>query len=640
MPKKLYRVIALIVIGLLFINAKVINANTGTAGNVGATDTAGIGSVSRCSFPLVVYGGEPEGVMAAVAAARQGVRTLLIMERETPGGLMTYGGLNYLDINYGPDGRNLNRGLFSEWHYRVGGGISFSIGKATRVFQEMLAAEEHLQVYNNSRLLGVNLNKGKITEIVIERGDKVQVLKVDRVIDASQDADLAVKAGVPYFKGGADIGLPDRHMAVTLILHMGNIDWNSLKKDVVSPKFGPSFINRDHAWGFVKIGRLYQPQDQNIKLRGLNIVIEEVNNRAEVYINSMLIFNVNPTDRDSLAEAYRRGQQEAEHILEFLQDNLGGFKEAVLLESPAELYVREGRHILAEYQLRVEDLLANRIFADTVALASYPLDYQASTPEYDGFVLFNPEVYGIPLRSLIPKRINNLLVVGRSSGYSSLAAASARVLPTGMTTGEAAGIAAAISLARGIELREIPARAELIKQIQSELKIKKAVDYFLARDNRGLINDEILLPYLEELLSWGLVIAGYKNDFRLEEGISGREFAHLIVKGLKRREAPILYEWVPGGLETMSSEKPLSRNQAALLLLVAVSKRVSEMSPDEYYPRAVELGLIPSFIQETVRSDRLLSRKEAYIIIGDFLKKYPLPARLRNIRGENDGGDL
>src|SRR5690554_6576068 len=63
-------------------------------------------------YPLVIYGGEPEGVMAAVAAAREGIDTVLIMERKRPGGLITYGALNYLDLNYGPDGRSLNRGLF------------------------------------------------------------------------------------------------------------------------------------------------------------------------------------------------------------------------------------------------------------------------------------------------------------------------------------------------------------------------------------------------------------------------------------------------------------------------------------------------------------------------------------------------
>ena len=110
-----------------------------------------------------------------------------------------------------------------------------------------------------------------------------------------------------------------------------------------------------------------------------------------------------PTDPESLQKAHQRGQEEARHVLAFLRENLAGFEEASLLPFPPELYVRESRHIVGEYQLQVADLLHNRTPFDTVALASYPLDYQASTPEYDGFVLFNPAIYGIPLRSLIPK---------------------------------------------------------------------------------------------------------------------------------------------------------------------------------------------------------------------------------------------
>jgi hypothetical protein len=588
-------------------------------------------------YPLIVYGGEPEGIMAAIAAARQGTKTLLIMKRAEPGGLMTYGGLNYLDLNYGPDGRGLNqnRGLFAEWHNRVGRDIHFSIQEASQVFQEMLADEDKLTVYSNTELLGLRVQNNEIKEIIISQKEGKKRIGVQMLIDASQDAELAVMADVPCFTGGADIGLPETHMAVTLILHMDNIDWELLKRDVKSQKFGPSYIDKDHAWGFIKIGQLYKPQDKNIKLRGLNIVKETENKQSEVYINSMLIFDVDPLDPDSLLDAYQRGQREAEYILSFLREHLGGFAGAVLLEPPSELYIREGRHILAEYQLRVKDQFANRIFPDTVALASYPLDYQASTPEYEGFVLFNPVIYGIPLRSLIARDINNLMVVGRSSGYSSLAAASARVLPVGMTTGEAAGVTAATSLSKGLTLREVSENKEIMDYIQEKIGLKKRLDSF--KHTSGLlIDDKILLPYLEELLSWGLVTGGYNNDFKLEEYITEREFAHIIVKGLKRRDAPILYEWVPGGMETMSNNQPLSRNQAAMLLLVAVSKRISELSPDDYYSQAVELDLIPEMIQQTVSSNRHLNKREAYIIISSFLKKYPPSDKLRFLRGDNN----
>ena len=130
------------------------------------TDTTHV-TAETTSYPLLVYGGEPEGIISAVAAARKGVKTLLLMNREKPGGLMTYGCLNYLDIN-----------------------------------------QPNLTVLNNCQLISTENSNGIITDIIIKRNNNKKKFKVKRVIDASQNADLAVKAGAPYFRGGSDIGLP------------------------------------------------------------------------------------------------------------------------------------------------------------------------------------------------------------------------------------------------------------------------------------------------------------------------------------------------------------------------------------------------------------------------------------------------
>ncbi|HLV10445.1 MAG TPA: FAD-dependent oxidoreductase, partial [Halanaerobiales bacterium] len=428
-------------------------------------------------YPLVVYGGEPEGVMAAVAAAREGLDTLLIMERERPGGLITYGALNYLDINYGPDGRSLNRGLFNEWHLLIDDKVTFPLEEAFTAFEKMIYNEEKIIVYDSCELKQVLKDKEKDIKALRIKDAESQEFTVcaDFFIDATQDAKLAVAAGVPYYKGGEDIGLSDRHMAVTLVMHFGNINWKGLASEVQNNSFGPSWITREHAWGFVKIGDLYKPRNSNIRLRGLNIVYDNSAGSDEVYINSMLIFNTDPEDINSLNQAYKQGVEETPYILDFLRENVRGFENAVLMDYPPELYVRESRHIKAKYQLRVNDLFNNRIPVDTVALASYPLDYQASEPEYRGFVLFNPDIYGVPLCSLIPQNINNMLVVGRSSGYSSLAAASARVLPTGMSTGEAAGIVTALCFKEGLEFLEIAEDVEKMAILQKKVNIHNLI---------------------------------------------------------------------------------------------------------------------------------------------------------------------
>ncbi|MFW5981215.1 MAG: FAD-dependent oxidoreductase [bacterium] len=594
-------------------------------------------------YPLIVYGGEPEAVMAAIAAARQGLETVILLDNKQPGGLMTYGGLNFIDINHGPDGRNINKGLFAEWHNRVGGNISFSISKATEVFEEMLQDEKKIKIYRDVQIIDVNTESktdgNQVSEIVIESDSGISTLSSNIIIDGSKDGDLAYLATAPFFSGGADIGLPDRHMAVTLVLHIADVDWNGLAVDVRSNKFGPSFMSRDHAWGFVEIGSLYQPVDPNTKMRGLNIVIEEGGELSEVYINALLIFDVNPSDPESLARAHQRGEEEAVHVLEFLRENLAGFENARLLPFPEELYIRETRHLIAEKQLKVEDVFNNRIPEDTIALASYPLDYQASSPNYNGFVLFNPAVYGVSLRSTIPRGWDNLMVVGKASGYSSLAASSARVLPTGMSTAEAAGILSAVAVKNQENISQLIENKEIVAALQNELRLTEDINKYKAWE--GILSQSLLYKEqniaedIEYLLSWGLIIGGYNNDFRLETSISEKEFAHIIIKGLKQQSAPIFYEWVPGGLETMSTNDTLTRDRAAMLLLVAISQRIVDLSSEEIYQKAIEHDLIPEIIQKNIEKNRLLSRREAYILLSAFLQEYHLAKELKYYRGED-----
>ena len=93
-------------------------------------------------------------------------------------------------------------------------------------------------------------------------------------------------------------------------------------------------------------------------------------------------------------------------------------------------------------------------------------------------------------------------------------------------------------------------------------------------------------------------MGGYSNDLRLKEEISERDFAYIIIKGLRQQKAPILYEWVPGGLESVSTKEPLTRNQAAKLLLVATSRPISGLTSEGYYEKALEYGLIPEIIYQ------------------------------------------
>lgn len=92
---------------------------------------------------------------------------------------MTHAGLNYLDLNYGPDRRVLNKGLFSEWHRKVGNDVAFSIDRTVNVFNEMNSSEENLTVYKNINLKSLIVEKGKIKKLSIIHNQKEKIIIPD-----------------------------------------------------------------------------------------------------------------------------------------------------------------------------------------------------------------------------------------------------------------------------------------------------------------------------------------------------------------------------------------------------------------------------------------------------------------------------
>src|SRR5690625_15479 len=89
------------------------------------------------SYDVIVIGGDPEGVSAAVSAARNGADVLLVEKREELGGLFTYGMLNFLDIPQGGDGESVSKGIYEEWHTMVGGHSTFGIQEAKDAFKRL-----------------------------------------------------------------------------------------------------------------------------------------------------------------------------------------------------------------------------------------------------------------------------------------------------------------------------------------------------------------------------------------------------------------------------------------------------------------------------------------------------------------------
>jgi hypothetical protein len=171
-------------------------------------------------------------------------------------------------------------------------------------------------------------------------------------------------------------------------------------------------------------------------------------------------------------------------------------------------------------------------------LGSYPVDIQSTSPADWGLVVGNPATYSIPFRSLVPRQIDGLLVVGRSAGYDSLAAGSARVIPVGMNVGEAAGTAAAIAVKKRLTFHQMAASAAAIKTLQQRL-VKNGA-YLPEFHYESAIQNDPRYGLVKFFRSKGLIGGGYNNDYMLDDPIPAFRFDEYFVKLLSYFDHPLV----------------------------------------------------------------------------------------------------
>lgn len=541
------------------------------------------------SYDVVVVGGEPEGVAAALSAARQGVKVLLMEQRDGLGGLFTYGWLNFIDMNFGPRGELLTQGTFLEFYRRVKGEV-FDVEEAKQIFSEMVARYPNLVVSLNTTFKAPLMEGNRLIGVEAQRGQETVRFYARNIIDATQDADVATAAGVPYTIGAEDIGDKGRRQSVTLIFRVRGADWEALGQAIKEGQVADAKISSRAAWGFGSLAREYQPSTARLRLRGLNIGRQK---DGTLLINALQIFGVDGLNEGAKKEALELAKRELPNIIAFLRSKIPGFSGAELDAAAPELYVRETRHIKAEYQLDINDVVFNRDFPDRIAHGSYPVDVQATSPQDTGYVYGRPVMYSVPFRCLVPLKVDNLLVVGRSAGYTHLAAGSTRVVPVGMATGDAAGVAAAYSVRSGKTLREIAGSSDDIQRIQ-ELLVKQGAylkPFYIPNPLEG----HWAFPALKFVNHWGLVVAGYNNDWKLEAPITRQSFYYMTSNAIKRAlpDKAGLVEAKYNLLQSYLDAQILTRSEAAKLLLTYVGEDLSGLDPEKAVRLAGEKGLLP-----------------------------------------------
>lgn len=418
---------------------------------------------------VLVMGGSPAGVAAALAAARQGMVVVLAESRPFLGTVMTGAMLNMVDMSRGPNGENLIQGIFLEI-YREIGGITFDPRRVRAILRSKVEAEPGIVALLGVERAAPAVAEGRVVGAWVGLADGVMMpVHATVTIDATDDGDVAAAAGVPFSTGRETSGLDRRTMPATLMYRLAGVDWPRIVRYAYSHRHGrqPSGAFQGYVWGFGQAMRAYHPAGERLSAHDLNLGRLP---DGTVLINSLQIHDVDGTDPASRADGYARAVQEIPHKVSYLRANVPGFAGAQLVEVAPELYIRETRHLAGLYTLTAKDILDRTRFWDSIGAASYPIDlHQYVRGEQYPYRPTRWE-YTIPLRSLIAARKDGLFLASRAFSATYQAAGSARVIPTTMAMGEGVGVAAAVAVAHGVTPHQLAQRQDLVREVQQRLQ--------------------------------------------------------------------------------------------------------------------------------------------------------------------------
>lgn len=438
---------------------------------------------------VLVVGGGTAGAIAAIAAGREKNSTLVLEELGFLGGSQT-GALVTPQMPNLIAHEPLNGGIDLEIQQRLASTRDADIWKdgnpgwfnpeALKFLLDDMAFEAGVSVLFFSSFEDVIMEGSKILGVLAHLKSGCQAILAERIIDATGDGDVAFKAGVPFESGDART---KQNQPFSVRFHLGGVDLDKFASFLES--LGPCDVLRSTETEHVPLihtamvwGRewplepFFQKAVQDGILRqsdGNYFQVFTMPGRpGEVAFNCPRISeNIDGTNPQHLSDAQRTGRQAIRRYTEFCRRYIPGFSRAYLALSAPMVGVRESRRILGEYYLTAEDVLTGKKFEDAIARSNYPIDIHRNPGEEGGQLtkLSPGSFYEIPYRCLIPKKLENLLVAGRCLSASFEAQASARIQSNCRAMGEAAGLAASLSLQEHISLRKLDGkklRQELI----------------------------------------------------------------------------------------------------------------------------------------------------------------------------------
>jgi hypothetical protein len=456
---------------------------------------------------VVVVGGGPSGLVAAISAARAGAKTLLVEQYGFLGGMATVASVGpFSPFHY--DDQQITVGIPQELIERLmaaGGSTGhlkcipeYGSGATMAYFDREIYKAVAFDMVEQS---GVRLLLHSFMVDAIMEGNRVRGIRVanksgllqvlgDVVVDATGDGDVAAAAGAEFQWGrkGDELGQP-----MTMFFEMANVDVAALRayiaahpddfewtSELKSPRPIPAEFTQEYfvVQGFKSYVALALATGE-LDMGRDTVLLQSTLREGTIVFNSTRVGKLRGTVADEFTQAEVLGRRQAMSLAAFAKKYLPGFANAYVCSTGAQIGVRESRHVLGDYLLTQEDVLEGRRFPDVVARGFFPVDIHdpkgGKGYQKGGSTWMKPKgPYDIPIRCLVPKATEGLVLCGRNISATHEAHGSLRVMGTAFGIGHGAGATAAVAALSGVAPRavDVPAVQRLLIDQRANLDLK------------------------------------------------------------------------------------------------------------------------------------------------------------------------